>query len=149
VSGGGLKPLLRTSPPGGIGVGARRELRHAAKYGIVGLSNVSIDFVLYAALVSLGMWYPLAKMLSLVVATANGYTLNRLWTFRAGAHHGIVLTKYVGVQAGCLIANLGLLVFLVEGLGLGRITAQVVAIPIISAVSFMAQRLWTFGYVFR
>ena len=128
---------------------ARRELRHAIKYGVVGISNVSIDFALYALLVSLGVWYPVAKTLSLIVATGNGYTFNRLWTFRAGGHRNVVLTKYVAVQAACLSANLALLALLIEVGGLGQVTAQAVVLPFIALASFLAQRLWTFGYAFR
>lgn len=128
---------------------AHRELRRVVKYGLVGMVNVALDFTLYAVLVSLGLWYPIAKTVSLVVATANGYTLNRLWTFRAGAHRNAVLTKYVTVQALCLAANIALLVLLIEGAGLHQITAQAIALPIIALASFAAQRLWTFGDLVR
>ena len=126
-----------------------REFRHAVKYGIVGVINVSLDFALYALLVSLGVWYPLAKAASLIAATANGYTLNRIWTFRAGPHRNLVLTKYVTVQASCLAGNIALLVPLVEIAGLNKVTAQAVVIPIIALSSFIAQRVWTFGAVMR
>lgn len=119
------------------------------KYALVGLSNVTIDFVIYAALVWLGLWYPAAKVASFVVATVNGYTLNRLWTFRAGAHRGEVLTKYVTVQISCLGVNLTLLVALVEIAGLHQVIAQAVALPAVALASFTAQRLWTFGDAFR
>jgi putative flippase GtrA len=128
---------------------AHRETRHAIKYGIVGVSNVTIDFALYAVLVSLGLWYPLAKTASLTVATANGYTLNRIWTFRAGRHRNVMLTKYVTVQASCLAGNIALLVPLVEVAGVHKITAQAIALPIIALASFIAQRVWTFGDALR
>jgi putative flippase GtrA len=130
-------------------VHSHRELRHAVKYGIVGVVNVSIDFALYAVLVSIGLWYPIAKTASLIVATANGYTLNRIWTFRAGPHRSIVLAKYVTVQASCLAGNVTLLVALIEFGGLHKITAQAIAIPVIALSSFAAQRMWTFGGVTR
>jgi putative flippase GtrA len=130
-------------------VARHRETRHAVKYAIVGVTNVTIDFVLYAVLVWAGVWYPLAKTLSLVVATANGYTLNRLWTFRAGRHHNTMLTKYFTVQAVCLTANLVLLVALVEGAGLDKVLAQAMVLPVIALASFTAQRLWTFGDALR
>ena len=127
----------------------RRETRHAVKYGLVGVTNVTIDFTLYAALVFLGLWYPLAKTVSLVVATANGYTLNRIWTFRAGSHCNIMLSKYVTVQALCLAGNLALLIPLVEIGGLHKVTAQAIVLPIIALASFLAQRLWTFRNALR
>jgi putative flippase GtrA len=127
----------------------RRETRHAVKYGIVGVSNVAIDFAVYALLVSIGVWYPVAKVLSFVVATVNGYTFNRVWTFRAGAHRAVVLTKYVTVQVSCLGGNLVLLVILVEVVGLDQIIAQAIALPFIALAGFIGQRLWTFGDAFR
>jgi putative flippase GtrA len=114
------------------------------KYGIVGVANVAIDFALYAVLVTVGVWYPLAKTLSLVVATFNGYTFNRVWTFRAGAHQNVTLAKYATVQAVCLLANVALLALLVEVAGQGEIVAQAIAFPVIAAFSFLAQRMWTF-----
>jgi putative flippase GtrA len=128
---------------------ARREFRHAAKYGIVGVANVAIDFLLYALLVSGGVWYVAAKALSLIVATANGYTWNRVWTFRAGRHRTTMLSKYVTVQIGCYVVNIAVLTLLVEVVGMGAISAQAVALPFIAGLSFLAQRIWTFGSAMR
>jgi putative flippase GtrA len=130
-------------------VQANRDVRRVVKYGIVGVANVTLDFVLYAVLVSLGVWYPLAKTGAVVVATANGYTFNRLWTFRAGAHRTAFLVKYVSVQASCLALNLCLLVLLIEGAGLDKILAQAVALPFVAGASFTAQRFWTFRGALR
>lgn len=121
------------------------ESRRVVKYGIVGMVNVAIDFLLYAVLVSFGVWYVAAKTLSLVAATLNGYTFNRRWTFRAGRHQHHLLGKYVAVQAGCLVTNLVLLTLLVEVLDQHAIVAQAIALPFVAALSFLANRLWTFG----
>ena len=138
----GDRPSLR-------GLSARREFRSAAKYGIVGVANVAIDFILYALLVSAGVWYVAAKALSLVVATANGYTWNRVWTFRAGRHRTTMLSKYVTVQIGCYVINIAILTLLVELLGMGPVSAQAVALPVVAGLSFLAQRIWTFGSAMR
>jgi len=144
VTSGALEAPSR--PAAGLGSpAARRELRRAIKYGVVGVSNVTLDFAIYALLIALGVWYPLAKTVSLVIATANGYTFNRIWTFRAGTHRNDVLVRYVTVQAFCLATNLVLLALLIEWAGLGKITAQAVVLPVIALASFLAQRLWTFG----
>jgi putative flippase GtrA len=120
------------------------ETRRMVKYGIVGVLNVAIDFTLYALLVTIGVWYPLAKTMSLVVATANGYTINRLWTFRAGPYRHMTLAKYASVQAVALTANVTVLALLVEIAGLDEIVAQAIALPFIAVLSFLGQRLWTF-----
>ena len=122
-----------------------RESRHAVKYGIVGVTNVAIDFTLFALLVSVGVWYPLAKTLSLVVATINGYTFNRRWTFRAGRYRHSTLARYVLVQATALSINIAVLAVLVEGSGLDPRVAQALALPFIATMTFLANRFWTFG----
>jgi putative flippase GtrA len=123
---------------------AALEMRRMVKYAIVGVLNVAIDFTLYALLVLIGVPYPLAKTMSLMVATANGYTINRMWTFRAGPYRHITLAKYAGVQAGSLAANVTVLALLVEIAGLNAIVAQAIALPFIAVLSFLGQRLWTF-----
>lgn len=123
---------------------AHRELRRVVKYCIVGASNTLIDFAVYVALVTIGVWYPLAKVAAFAVAIANGYTFNRTWTFRAGGHRKVMLAKYAVVQTSCLLLNLGLLVMFVEVAGLHEVVAQAIALPFIALVGFLAQRLWTF-----
>ena len=134
--------LPRNAP---LVTGARLEARRATKYGIVGVANVGIDFALFALFVTLGVWYPIAKALSLTAATINGYTWNRRWTFRAGRHQHSMLARYVAVQAACYVLNVALLVFMIESLGWTEIVSQAIALPIIAALSFLLQRLWTFG----
>lgn len=122
-----------------------RESRHAMKYAVVGVANVTIDLALYALLVYLGVWYVAAKSLSLVVATLNGYTFNRIWTFRAGRHRHTTLARYVSVQAAGLAINLALLTTLVELAGRAPFVAQLIALPFVCAFTFLSNRLWTFG----
>ena len=136
--------LPRPSP---VASRARVEVGRAAKYGVVGVCNVAIDFTLYALLVTLGVWYPIAKALSLTVATLNGYTFNRRWTFRAGDHQRHLLARYVIVQVSCYAANVALLAWLIEGMDQSKIVAQLIMLPFIAGASFLAQRLSTFGRV--
>jgi putative flippase GtrA len=136
--------LATTLPGRALPHAARIEGGRAAKYAVVGVVNVAIDFALYALLVTLGVWYPIAKAASLTVATANGYTWNRLWTFRAGPHQYPMLARYVTVQAICYVGNVALLAVLIEALGRSEIVAQAIALPLIAGMSFLLQRLWTF-----
>jgi putative flippase GtrA len=138
------KVLTQTAPGRPLPHVARIEGGRAAKYAMVGVANVTIDFLLYALLVTVGVWYPIAKAVSLTVATANGYTWNRLWTFRAGRHQHPMLARYVTVQAICYVGNVALLAVLIESLDRSEIVAQAIALPVIAGLSFLLQRLWTF-----
>lgn len=126
-------------------VAEHRETLHAAKYAVVGVANVIIEFTLYAALVHLGLWYVAAKVVAVLAANANGYTFNRLWTFRAGRHQHATLVRYAIVQGTGLLLNLGLLTLMVEVAGVGEIAAGGLAIPVVAAYCFLANRFWTFG----
>ncbi len=135
-----------------LGLGARtaalaqhRESRHAVKYSVVGVSNVIIDMVVFVVLLQLGVWYVAAKVLSESAAILNGYTFNRRWTFRAGAHRYMKLLRYVTIQGTGLLLNLALLTTLVEIVGLGPVLAAVIALPPVAAYCFLGNRLWTFG----
>ena len=126
-------------------VAAHRESRHAVKYGIVGVCNVVIDLTVYALLVHLGLWYLAARVIAVVVATANGYTWNRIWTFRAGGHANEKLVRYIAVTGIGLLLNLSTLTLLVEVLGVGAVRAAVIAVPLVAGFQFLANRFWTFG----
>jgi putative flippase GtrA len=144
VSGSELITQTQTPPARPRPHVARVEGERAARYAVVGVVNVAIDFALYALLVTVGVWYPIAKAVSLTVATANGYTWNRLWTFRAGPHQYPMLARYVAVQAICYVGNVALLAVLIELLDRSEVVAQVIALPLIAGLSFLLQRLWTF-----
>jgi len=137
--------VLIENPPSLARLLRHRESRHAVKYGIVGVSNVAIDFTLYALLIHFGVWYVLAKTLSLIVATINGYTWNRRWTFRAGEYRHVTLARYVVVQSVALALNLVILAVAVELVGIGAIVAQAIALPFVAAFAFLSNRVWTFG----
>lgn len=128
-----------------VAVTQHRESRHAAKYAIVGVANVAIDLTVYALLIHLGVFYVIAKVLSLSVATINGYTFNRRWTFRAGDHESMKLVRYVTVQGTGLVLNLIVLTLLVEVIGVGKLPAAAIAVPFVALFCFLGNRLWTFG----
>jgi putative flippase GtrA len=126
-------------------IAAHRESRHAVKYGIVGVCNVVIDLAVYTLLVHFGLWYLAARTIAVVVATVNGYTWNRIWTFRAGGHEHEKLVRYVTVTGVGLLLNLSMLTVLVEVFGVGAVRAAVIAIPFVAGFQFLANRFWTFG----
>ena len=126
-------------------IAEHRESRHAFKYAVVGVANTLIDFLIYAALVQLGLWYVAAKLISVAVANINGYTFNRIWTFRAGRYQHVTLIRYLTVQGTGLLLSLAIVTLLVEVVGTGEIIAGALGIPVVAVYCFALNRLWTFG----
>src|SRR5690348_16240301 len=123
----------------------RTRLLQLARFGIVGASNTLISFVSYALALSLGVRYLPAGAGAFALGAANGFVLNRSWTF---AHRGPRLRagrRYVVVQLIGLGATLLLLRLVVHGLGVPRLEAQIVALVPVTLLSFALSRLWVFG----
>jgi putative flippase GtrA len=120
-------------------------MRQFARFCLVGMSNTVLSFVTFAIAVRAGAPYLIASCGAFALGALNGYTLNRAWTFRAGAFTFPGLARYVVVQAIGLGVNAGLLALLVEGLRLDSIPAQALVLPMVSVMTFSMNRKWVFA----
>jgi putative flippase GtrA len=133
----------RSTPPG--------RLRHPllgqiVRFGIVGVLNTGIGLAVYKVAIDVGIPYPLASVLAYAVGAVNSYTLNRIWTFRAGAFSGTSFARWAVVQLVAVGINELVLVTLVEGLSVDRVVAQGFALVVASAVMFVLGRQWAFAH---
>jgi len=115
------------------------------KFGVVGVSNTVLAFAVYTLLLKgFGVWYLAASAIGFAVGAVNGFLWNRRWTFRG--HVGDALTPVRwGVVQGCgLGVNLGLLYVLVHDAGLDKLLGQAFATIVVTVLTFIANRAWTF-----
>src|ERR671930_1834813 len=107
-----------------------------AQFCAVGFSGYVVNLLVYTALLrGLGLHYLPAAVGSFVVAVANNYTWNRLWTFRR--HRGHVAwqgVRFLVVSTIALGANLVVLAALVW-IGFDEVLAQAVAIVLVTPVN--------------
>ena len=91
-----------------------------------------------------GLHYIPAAIGSFLVAVANNYALNRVWTFRVERGHvGAQGWRFLVVSTVSLLANLAVLHVMVTA-GLGEIVAQAVAIVLVTPLNFIGNKLWSF-----
>ncbi len=137
--------------PRAIGARAARALLRPqnwvqlAKFCLVGLVGYVVNLAVYTALVKgADVHYLPAAVCSFLVAVANNYTWNRLWTFRGQrghvAYQGI---RFLVVSSAALGANLLVLRGLVAA-DVGKIAAQAVAIIVVTPLNFVGNKLWSF-----
>jgi putative flippase GtrA len=114
-----------------------------AKFGVVGISGYAVNLAVYAALLGIGAHK--AAAVSFVVSASNNYWWNRHWTFaHAKGHFGYQGARFFFVSLVAFGVNqLGLLVFL-DWFGWGKITAQAVAIVLVTPLNFLGNKLWSF-----
>lgn len=117
------------------------------RFALVGASGYVVNLAVFAlALEGAGVPYPAAATLAFLVAVSNNFLWHRRWTFRAGdtqARHQV--TRFLTVSVAAFAGGLLLLAALVELLGVAEVPAQAVAIVAVTPLSFVANKLWTFG----
>jgi putative flippase GtrA len=115
------------------------------KFGIVGVSNTLIFFLVYTLLLKVfGVWYVAASGIGFAVGATNGFLWNRRWTFRGHVGDALTPVRWFVVQTSGLFLNLGLVYLFVDGAGLGELLGQAVTIVIVTRTTFFANRAWTF-----
>jgi putative flippase GtrA len=125
---------------------AGREATQLARFCAVGASGYAVNLSVFAVLVHAGgLHYVAAAACSFLVAVANNYSWNRLWTFRlergSVASQGV---RFLLVSVVALEANLLWLQALVA-LGATKVVAQAAAIVLVTPLSFLGNKLWSFG----
>ncbi len=116
-----------------------------AKFCTVGAVGYAVNLAVYSLLVNAAnMHYLLAAVCSFLVAVANNYWWNRVWTFRGSrghiAYQGL---RFLIVSTVALGANLLVLQALIQ-LGVGKIVAQAIAIIVVTPLNFIGNKLWSF-----
>ena len=112
------------------------------RYGVIGVTGVTIDFIIFALLVGAGILPVLATTISTFAGITNNYTWNSLLNFRLklSSKRG---AKFLTVGLIGLAASAGLLQVLIT-VGLDPITAKWLSIPLVVGGQFLANKFWTF-----
>jgi putative flippase GtrA len=117
------------------------------KFGIVGVSNTLLTFLIYTLLLKVfGVWYIAASAVGFVVGATNGFLLNRRWTFAGHVGDSLTPVRWAIVQGCGLGVNLGLLYLLVHDARLDELLAQAFATVVVTISTFFVNRAWTFRH---
>jgi dolichol-phosphate mannosyltransferase len=123
----------------------RSNWEELVKFCLVGASGYVVNLLVYVALLDgANLDYRLAATGSFLVAVANNYLWNRLWTFRhRRGHFAYQGLRFLVVAVVAYVCNLAILTLLVE-LGVGEVIAQAVAIVLVTPANFIGNKLWSF-----
>jgi len=115
------------------------------KFGIVGVSNTLLTFIVYTLLLKVfGVWYIAASAIGFTIGAVNGFLLNRRWTFADHVGDALTPVRWGIVQGAGLGLNLGLLYVLVHDAKIDKLLAQAFATVVVTVTTFFVNRAWTF-----
>ena len=116
------------------------------RFAAVGMSGYVVNLAVFWLAVSAKVEFRAAATAAFAVALVNNFVWNRLWTFRdaPGRIHGQAL-RFLLVSGAAFLASLALLTVFVRDLQAPALLAQVLAVLAVAPISFLANRLWSFG----
>ena len=115
------------------------------KFGLVGVLNTLINWIIFALLNFIGVYYIVANVIAYVIATANSYIWNSKWVFKYNWKNKKETTaKFVILNLIGLGLNTGILYLLVDMVGFNKLIALVITTGIVMIINYIVNKLWVF-----
>jgi putative flippase GtrA len=123
----------------------RAILIQVQRFSLVGVLNTLVDFLVYALLVQVGLYYLASQAAAYACGLACSFLLNRSWTFGyRRLKDRLLLPRFLAVNL-CAWGVLELALFLLVGQArLPALLGKVLATPFSLTVNFLGNRLWVF-----
>ena len=115
------------------------------RFCLVGASGYAVNLAVYAALLRAGLHYLAAAAVSFLVAALSNYAWNRAWTFRTSGSPLLGQGARALLVSGLSLSANQLFLLALVAAGAGHLTAQAVAIVLVTPFSFTANKLWAFA----
>jgi putative flippase GtrA len=121
------------------------ELGRLIRFGLVGVTNTLLTIAVFALLTGKGVAPAAASALAFAVGAANGYRLNRRWTFRVAESSTTQVARYVAVQALGAGLSAGGVALVGGDLSVRRLAAEAMVLPVVTAITYILSRVLVFG----
>jgi len=119
------------------------------KFGIVGLSNTVISYIIYSILVYVKLHYLFASIISFFISVLNSFFWNSKYVFKKNDDqkrnviYSLIKTYISYGFTGLLLQNLLLFVF-IDILQISKYIAPLFGLLITVPLNFILNRLWVF-----
>ena len=125
------------------------EFIQFVKFGLVGLSNTLVSYIVYLFGITLGIHYLVASILGFIISVINSFYWNNLYVFKEkkGEHRNKwkSFAKTFMAYAGTgLILNNILLYFQINLLQWSEIVAPLINLLVTIPLNFIINKLWAF-----
>jgi putative flippase GtrA len=115
------------------------------KFGLVGVVNTSIDFIIYALLTHINLNYIAAQCISYSAGVLNSYMMNRKWTFnQKGKGSKREFFTFFGVNLITLVMTTFLLTVFYKWLGMSLIISKLLVTVISVGINYIGTKTFVF-----
>lgn len=125
------------------------KIKQFIKFGIVGISNTIISYVVYVVLVKVQVNYLLASIAGFIVSVLNSYYWNNKYVFRKQEDEQrtwwktLIKTFVSYAGTGLILSNI-LLVMWVEWIKVPEIIAPLINLLLTVPMNFVINKCWAF-----
>ncbi len=123
---------------------SRSVLGQLIRYAAVGIGSNGVLYIAYLILTRIGIGPKLAMSLLYALGVIQTFVFNKRWSFRHGGAHGPAFVRYCTAYGLVYLANLGLLMLLVDRAGWPHQWVMGGLVVVMAIVFFMVQKFWIF-----
>lgn len=120
-----------------------------AKFGIVGISNTLISYVIYVVFVAFGCYYLVASLLGFLVSVMNAFYWNNKYVFKVeeGEKRTVwssFVKTFVSYAGTGLILNNILLILWIDVFKIHEMLGPIINLFITIPLNFLLNKFWAF-----
>ena len=121
------------------------DLSRFIKFGLVGVLNTIINWILFILLNSMGVYYIISNIIAYGISTLNSYLWNSKWVFKyTGDNVNQTTFKFITLNIIGLVLNTIILFLLVDIIKLPKIIALIIATGVVMILNYFINKLWVF-----
>lgn len=121
------------------------EIWRFIKFGVTGVINTLVDYVVFWVLLYLGVNQYLSQTVSYSCGMLNSYILNRSWTFNSKKRFfSRQMLRFIIANLLLLLLSIGVLWLINGRMGFSKLVAKLCATAVTMVAGFAVNRLWVF-----
>ena len=115
------------------------------KFGIVGVLNTLVNWIIFFILNTLGMYYIFSNIIAYSISTIHSYLWNTLWVFKYKDKASTDTTfKFITLNVVGLLLNTVILYILVDLFNLNKMLGLIIITIIIMFINYAVNKIWVF-----
>jgi len=122
------------------------DLKKFFKFGITGVINTAVDFLIYAFCCEILKSDPkISKIIAQTAAIINSYIINKNWTFqKRGNYNKSEIFKFLIINGGSLAINYLGMFILYDNLGLNKYLCLIPLAFVTILINYFGNKLFVF-----